>query len=146
MLEHLTLRLPENPYQPSQSEPRAGEDSLDEMIHLNTRILNTKLEVIGSHVAERLRIHRRNLERIDEDKTLLMYMLRKIREATRYHLTERDERRILYQKFFELEEERREQDVECWRDLVLVMRDGLTFWDAHEHAKSRAIFLDHAGT
>jgi hypothetical protein len=146
MFEHLTLHLPENPYQPSQLEPRAEEDSLDQMIHLNTRILNTKLEVIASHVTERLRIHRRNLERIDADRTLLVEMLRKIREAALYHLTERDERRILYQKFFELEEERREQDVECWRDLVLVMRDGLTFWDAHEHAKSRAIFLDYAGS
>jgi hypothetical protein len=145
MLEHLTLHLPENAYRPS--EPALAEDdSLDQMIHLNTRILNSKLEVIGSHVAERLRIHRRNLERIDADKTLLAEMLRKMREAARYHLTERDERRILYQKFFELEVERRDQDVECWRDLVLVMRDGLTFWDAHEHAKSRAIFLDHAGT
>jgi hypothetical protein len=45
----------------------------------------------------------------------------------------------------QLEAQRRDQDVQCWRDVVLVMRDFLDTWDAHEQAKDRSIFLNHAG-
>ena len=43
-----------------------------------------------------------------------------------------------------LEKERRTEDVECWRDVVMVMRDFLVVWEAHEQAKTKAIFLEHA--
>ena len=33
-----------------------------------------------------------------------------------------------------------------WRDVVLVMRDFLETWEAHEQAKNRSIFLQHAGS
>lgn len=135
-------------YSVSQPEPPGSDDddSLEQLIHLNTRILNSKLEVLSFLLVERVGIHDRNIDRIDTDKGTLDGMVRRITRDARYHLREHDEKRILYQKFFELEEERRKQDVECWRDVVQVMRDFLYIWDAHEHAKSRAIFLEHAGT
>ncbi len=122
------------------------EASLEQLIHLNTRILNAKLAVIASHVVERLRIHGRNVLRIDEDQSMLASMMEHITRGALYGLRQHQDKRIHYQKLFELEEERRRQDVECWRDIVLVMRDFLTFWDAHEHAQARAIFLKDAGT
>ena len=44
-----------------------------------------------------------------------------------------------------LESQRRDEDVQCWRDIVMVMRDFLVAWEAHEQAKNRSIFINHAG-
>ena len=120
-------------------------EGLDQLIHLNTRILNSKLEVQASHVRERLRIHARNTERLDADELVVSDLLNRLTIAANYHLREHRETAVLYQTLFALERERREEDVECWRDLVMVMRDLLYVWDGHERAKAKAIFLSHAG-
>jgi hypothetical protein len=61
-------------------------------------------------------------------------------------MREHQEKRALYELLFKAKQEERLQDVECWRDIVLVMRDFLNTWDAHEQMQARAIFLDHAGS
>jgi hypothetical protein len=128
----------------SQTPPTTTE-GLDQLLHLNTRILNSKLEILTSHVHERFRIHARNTERLDADKVIASDLLRRLTVAANYHLREHRETAVLYQTLFALERERREEDVECWRDLVMVMRDLLYVWDGHERAKAKAIFLSHAG-
>ena len=41
----------------------------------------------------------------------------------------------------DLERQRREEEAGCWRDIIPVMRDILTTWEALEQARARAIFL-----
>ena len=68
-------------------------------------------------------------------------MLQTISVGVNYHLREHREKGTFYQKVFDLERERRDQDTDCWRDIVLVLRDFLTFWDEYERAKARGAFL-----
>ena len=48
-------------------------------------------------------------------------------------------------KIFDIEKERRSERTESWRDIVQVMKDFLTTWEAHEQAKIRAEVLSYAG-
>jgi len=129
----------------SSPTPTVSIEGLDQLLHLNTRILNSKLEVLAAHVRERLRIHARNTERLNADRERVSELLQRLTVAANYHLREHKEKSGLYQTLFALEREHREEHVECWRDLVMVMRDLLYVWDGHERAKAKAIFLSHAG-
>jgi len=137
------IKLPRADYTTAVPAPRSGstDQALDDLIHVNTRILKTKLEAMVATVQERLKIRRQNLGRIAEDKNTLSEMLQKLSVGASYHLREHREKGPFYQKLFELERERRDHDTECWRDIVLVLRDMLTFWDEYERAKARGVFL-----
>ena len=106
-----------------------------------TRVLRTKLEAVAGAVQERLKIRRQNIGRIGDDQYKLTEMIQRISVAANYHLREHKEKSGLYSKAFDLTRERRDQDTECWRDIVLVLRDFLTFWDEYERAKARGAFL-----
>ena len=139
------IKLPAADYTnvaPSHSSGSADK-TLTDLLHTNIRVLKTKLEAIASTVQERLKIRRQNVQRIADDKDKLSEMLQSISVGANYHLREHREKGTLYQKMFELERERRDQDTECWRDIVLVLRDFLTFWDEYERAKARGAFLEN---
>ena len=119
------------------------EPSLEDFIHSRTRILNTKLDVLATEIHTRLRIRSKNLERVDEDKTHISKMLVELDRWCNYLSRQHKEKAPFYDELFKLEQERRLQDTECWRDVVMVMRDFLYAWEAHEQAKAKAIFLDH---
>ena len=141
------------PYFDLSTAARAGQSldptdgsktALDQLLGVKSRVLRTKLEVLSFEMAERLRIWDRNLERIDGDKERVTGVMERISRLAEYHLRDHREKSQLYEALFDLENERRSQDVECWRDIVMVMRDFLAVWEAHEQAKARGIFLDHA--
>ncbi len=117
--------------------------SIENFVHSRTRILNTKLEVLASAIHERLRVRVKNLERIDGNKIHTSEMLIELDRRANYLARQHKEKAPFYEHLFKLEQERRTQDVECWRDVVLVLRDFLEAWEAHEQAKAKAIFLDH---
>jgi hypothetical protein len=117
------------------------DNTLDDLIHANTRILRTKVEAVAAAVQERLKIRRQNIERIADDHYKLTDLLQHISVAANYHLREHKDKDRLYQRAFELTRERRDQDTDCWKDIVLVLRDFLTFWDEYERAKARGAFL-----
>ncbi len=73
-------------------------------------------------------------------------MLNQSTRLARYHLREPNETARLRESSLQLDSQRRQEDIQCWRDVVLVMRDFLEAWEVHEQAKSRAIFINHAGT
>ena len=137
------VRLPSPTYaSAAEIAPSATSDkTLTDLLHTNTRVLKTKLEAIASAVQKRLKIRRQNVQRIGDDKDKLLEMLQKIRVSANYHLREHREKGTFYQKIFDLERERRDQDTDCWKDIVLVLRDFLTFWDEYERAKARGAFL-----
>ena len=133
------------PDPPVPNRTNASDNALDNLLGLKSRILSTKLEVLALEMRERLGIWERNLERIDHDKENGKEIMQRVSRLANYHLRDHREKSELYEELANLETERRSQDVECWRDIVMVMRDFLAVWEAHEQAKARAIFLDHAG-
>ena len=136
------------PPSPSSAAPAYGQPSLDinDLFDSKGRILHTKLEVLASEIFERFRIRVQNLASIGQDENKLYLLLEKLDKQARYHSREHIEKRVFYELLFKINQEKRQQDVECWRDVVMVMRDFLYVWDAHEQMRSRAIFLNHVGS
>ena len=108
--------------------------------------MKTKLEVLAAEILQRLNIRDVNVTRIGHDQNLLKQIVQFLSVQANYQQRQPKEKNPFYEKEFDLEKERRAQDVECWRDVVLVMRDFLTIWEAHEQARSRAIFINHVGS
>ena len=127
---------------PHESESLA----LDNFLHSRSRILRSKLEVIASEIFARLTMWNQNLGRIDQDKARVEELLNQFTRLARYRLRDQQDVGRLRDSALQLEAQRRDEDVQCWRDLVLVMRDFLSAWEAHEQAKNRAVFLNHAGS
>ena len=73
-------------------------------------------------------------------------MIGRLHLAALYHLREHQDKGIFYRKLLDFQTEARSEQVECWRDVVMVMRDFLMTWEAHEQAKARAIFIQNVGT
>lgn len=119
---------------------------LDHLLHSKSRILRTKLDVLAAEIVARLGIWNRNLERINGEKAGVVEQLDHSTRLARYHL--RDQRDVgrLRENALKLDSQQREEDVNCWKDVAMVLRDFLTSWEAHEQAKSRAIFINHAGS
>ena len=120
--------------------------ALDHLLHSKSRILSSKLEVLASEIYVRLTMWNRNLARIDDDKGKVEQLLQQFTRLARYHLRDQQDVGRLRDSALQLESQRRDQDVQCWRDVVLVMRDFLDAWESHEQAKNRSIFLNHAGS
>lgn len=118
-------------------------DEFDQFVHRKTRILNTKLEVLAFELHHRLIIRTENLSRIEADKEHATEMLLSVQRQANYLMRPRKDEAPHQKQLFELERERRQQDVEAWRDVAMLMRDFLYAWEAHELAKSKAMFLDH---
>jgi hypothetical protein len=145
LIDWSRVKMPGAEYAVSPSTgPQVSTDkTLDDLIHVNTRILRVKLDAIATTVQERLKIRRDNLTRIADDRDRLSETVQQISVAANYHLRDHREKDRLYQRLFELTRERRDQDTQCWRDIVLVLRDFLTFWDEYERAKARGAFLEN---
>ena len=130
-----------------EREPGVGSsDSLDQLVHQKSGVLNKKLEILAAEIWWRLNISARNLVSVDRDKALIREMLTRLDVAARYQMREHQDKGIFYRKLFELETEARSEQVECWRDVVMVMRDFLTVWEAHEQARARAMFIENVGS
>src|SRR5216117_1096474 len=125
--------------------PESQDRFLDDLLHLKSKVLSTKLEVLAFELLWRFGIRAKNLDRLDGDQNLVQAMLEKLDRAAIYHFREHREKGTLYQTFFSLQEQKRQQDTECWRDVVMVMRDFLYVWEAHEQMQARAIFLENVG-
>ena len=118
---------------------------LDNLLHSKSRILRSKLEVLASEIYARLNMWDRNLARIDTDKANVEELLDQFTRLARYHLRDPKDITRLHDSNLRLEAQRRDEDVQCWRDVVMVMRDFLETWEAHEQAKNRSIFINHVG-
>ena len=116
-------------------------DSIERFINSRAHILDTKLQVFSQEIQERLRIHNDNVSAINY-QSLLTYS-----QILTFHPTYgtgRYDRALvnsLYQERNDLAKELRQQHVECWRDVVMVMREFLFAWEAREQAHSKSLFL-----
>ncbi len=136
-MEQLLLQMPDY----AQSPTPEVDASLDRFIHQRSRILRTKLEILAAEIMERLRLRRRNQQRIGHQRETVETMLGYLAGLSHYHGKESREKGALYQATFDLDREARDQDVDCWRDVVGVMRDFLGAWEAHEQTEARAVLL-----
>jgi len=123
-----------------------GATALDQLLGSKSNILNTKLEILVAELRARVQIWDRNHDRIDQDQERISDALHHVARLANYQLRDHRQTSELYNELAQVAKERRAQDVEAWRDLVDVIRDLLVAWEAHELARSRAIFLGHAGT
>lgn len=142
------LRVPvpvehDGPREPGAS--RRAEAPLEDLIHHKSKILSRKLDILSAEIWWRLYLSSRNLAAMDDDTARILTMLEALDRAARYHLREHQEKSGFYRKLLDLETERRTERVECWRDIVTVMRDFLAVWEAHEQTRARALFLDNVG-
>jgi hypothetical protein len=120
---------------------RAGTP-LDHLLHSKSRILRTKLEVLAAEIQSRLGIRSQNLARIDSTVETVTEQLDRSARLARYHLRDQRDVTRLREAVLQLASQEREEDVHCWRDVFQALRDFLAAWEAHEQAKSRAIFIN----
>ena len=130
---------------PAVEPTRRQTVEVENLFEQKRRIVHTKLEVLASEIFERMRIRTLNIGKIEHDKDRLYEMLVKLDRQANYRLREHQEKRVLYELLFKVKQEGRQEDVECWRDIVLVMRDFLYAWEVREQMQARAMFLEHAG-
>lgn len=130
---------------PTGDSPRQPAAEIENLFEQKRRIVHTKLEILASEIFERMRIRTLNLTRLEKDKLDLYQMLTRLDRQANYHLREHQDKRVFYEVLFKFKQEERQQDVECWRDIVLVMRDFLYAWEVREQMQARAMFLSHAG-
>ena len=128
------------------ADAAADNPALDHLFHSKSRILRTKLEVLASEIQARFAIWDRNLDRLNDDKINVELQLGESTRLARYHLREPNEATRFREASLQLDSQRRDQDIQCWRDVVQVMRDFLNNWEVHEQAKNRSVFLNHAGS
>jgi len=126
--------------------PEQPEADLEALLGQKSKLLGAKLNVLAAEIHDRLFFWDRNLTRIRENQDHANDSLSRLARLTNYQLREPRDLAPFYQQRFRLEQERRDQDVNCWRDLVPVIRDFLYVWEAHEQARARSIFLKHAGS
>jgi hypothetical protein len=130
----------------SMSDTASFENvALDNLLQSKPRILRTKLEVLASEIQARFAMWDRNLERIDGDKGKVESLVNESARLARYHLREPNEATRLRESSLQLDSQQRQEDIQCWRDTVQVMRDFLNAWEVHEQAKARSNFINHAG-
>ena len=123
----------------------AAAEPLDNLLHSKSRLLRSKLEVLASEIYTRLTMWDRNLARIDADKQKVEQLVEQFTRLARYHLRDQKDVTRLHDSNLRLEAQRRDEDSQCWRDVVLVMRDFLETWEAHEQARNRSIFINYVG-
>jgi hypothetical protein len=136
------MEVPRSYHPDSATADPAG--TLDHLLHSKSRIHRTKLEVLASEMQARFAMWDRNLDRIDGDKGKVESLLNESSRLARYHLREPNEATRLRESALQLDSQQRQEDIQCWRDVVQVMCDFLNAWEVHEQARAKAIFLDHA--
>ena len=113
--------------------------SIDRLVSQRHDLLNSKFDVYAALIQKRLQ----NRESILDQLLQTELQLGNKRTGQQQSL-DRSENSFddLEQAILQVQAEAREEERICWRDLVPVIRDLLTTWEALEQAKSRATFLN----
>lgn len=121
------------------------KDLLAEFLQHRPKTLESTLEVLALEIFERLRLRALNIERIDHDKERLYDMIQRVSRAVLYRSRDTRDELTLHLEIFGLEKERREQEVETWRDIVKVLDRLLYIFQLREEAKQRMKFIGNVG-
>jgi hypothetical protein len=121
----------------STSNASAGSESdIQKLLSQRTQILGTKLEVVAGQIVERIRLRKANLEalvaeEVEVDTELMRFETNLYARANSHLVSTFQNRR------FDIGREKRLQDVECWRDLVHVIREFLQIWEDLQQSRVR---------
>lgn len=118
---------------------------LDLILNQRADLLRTKLSVLTNELCDRVRLREQNLERLAGERERVESDLCRVARLARYDLREPRDLGPFHQQRAQLDAELRRQGVDCWQDVVPVIRDFLEVWEALEQARARAIFLNDAG-
>ncbi|MCX6896019.1 MAG: hypothetical protein NTZ16_11080 [Verrucomicrobia bacterium] len=135
----------ESQYLPTPN-PTPEDDNLNQLLNSKSGVLRTKLETLAAEIQTRFAIWNHNLDRLNQDQSNIQNQLQHSTRLARYHLRDPKDVSQWQNSGLKLGEQQRNEDVLCWRDVVMVMRDFLETWEVHEQAKNRSIFLNHAGS
>jgi hypothetical protein len=130
---------------PTPSPTEEGT-SLDNLLHSKSRVFRTKLETMAAEIQTRFAIWNQNLNHLNQEQSDIQKQFDHSTRLARYHLRDQKDVFQLQNSALKLADQQRNEDVLCWRDVVMVMRDFLDTWEVHEQAKQRSIFLNHAGS
>lgn len=108
--------------------------SLDGFIQQREHILKVKLEINARQIRKRVEVRREQLDDLLRQEVEIDTRLLELESIKNY---EWNRQRDFYQQLFQLQQERRRIDADCWRDVAMVMRDFLAAWEADQQAKSR---------
>ena len=124
----------------SLSSLDAGDGlSVDQLIGQRRDILATKLDVLTAQLHERLDLWTKHTDSLDYDDCRLGTAIHTLYVQSGRYIQGADRRMTGLQKQgFDITEQRREQDVECWRDVAMLTRDLLGVWEAYQKAKAKA--------
>ena len=125
-------------------EPMEDSSSLDALMNQKSDTLGTKLDVFLAQLLRRLRLRQENMAGLDYDDCKLGTMINDVRFQNGGYMGNAD-RRIasLEKQGFDIEKEKREQDMECWRDITMVTKDLLIAWEAYQHSRVKANLLKY---
>lgn len=134
-------------YSIPQDSGEFKDESLDRFVGQRGRILNSKLEVLMQEIWTRLNIRSQNLNRIDGDLDKVRAAMESLSPRANYfgESQEKDAFHRLRSGIFELEHERRDQDVSCWNDVVRVMQELMNTWEAQQQTVARAELMKSGG-
>jgi hypothetical protein len=137
---------PEVPATANAASSGETDSALENLLHQKSHLQARKLEILAAELRWRLHLAAQNLHTLEQDQSSVHDLLNQLTIDANYRLRDHQEKAPLYRRMFEIETEKRAQHVECWRDVANVMRDFLVTWEAHEQARSRAMFLNDVGT
>lgn len=128
----------------SYSDEPLSTHSLDQLLGQKAALLRTKLNVFGAELRDRFRLREQSLAALASERERLEADVERVSRQVRYDLREPRELSPFVQQRAQLEQELRRQTVDCWTDLVPVVRDLLEVWEALEQSSARSLFLHHA--
>ena len=123
------------------------DEEIDKFISQRSNILNSKLQVLFQEIMARLAIKNKNLIKVNDDLNLIKDKMQKLSPQAHYvnDSVEKEEFHKLNHTSFELEKEKREQDVSCWNDVTRVIHELLNTWEAHQQSAARARLMQSGG-
>jgi hypothetical protein len=133
-------------YQTTEPPAPTEDDSfLEDLLGRKAEIVAANLDALAVAMTVRVRLWAEQLDGIEEDRETAERALAQLDQQARYHLREQQDKTPFYRVLFSLEEERRTRAAECWRDLVLVLRDFLLAREVHQQSQARAMLLQDVG-
>ena len=119
----------------SRAAATPGDFSIDALVSNRRQILEVKMAVLLAASAKRFAIRKAILESLQEDELSLRNLALTSPGAPTVPPSPID------QGLLAIEQQRRDEEASCWRDIIPIMRDVLTTWEALEQTRARAVFL-----